>query len=117
MTREEFDCLNIGDEVVWTNGNTVCTYIVSGKEASQGNVLYETDGDIFYLPYDKLETKTMYNKQKVVKYKTSITLGRLKEKIDEALAANPSWEDKMVYVDSLAMYGTIKENGSFLELS
>ena len=48
--------------------------------------------------------------------KTSITLGRLKEKIDEALTENPSWNDKMVYVDCLAIYGTIEQNGSFLEL-
>ena len=48
--------------------------------------------------------------------KTSITLGRLKEKIDEALSENSSWEDKMVYVDCLAIYGIIEENGSFLEL-
>ena len=48
--------------------------------------------------------------------KNSITLGRLKEKIDEALTENPSWEDKMVYVDCLAICGTIEENGSFLEL-
>ena len=48
--------------------------------------------------------------------KSSITLGRLKEKIDEALAENPSWKDKMVYVDCLAIYGTIEENGSILEL-
>ena len=48
--------------------------------------------------------------------KTSITLGRLKEKIDEALSENPSWEDRMVYVDCLAICGTIEENGSFLEL-
>ena len=48
--------------------------------------------------------------------KSSITLGRLKEKIDEALAENPSWKDKMVYVDCLAICGTIEENGSFLEL-
>ena len=48
--------------------------------------------------------------------KNSITLGRLKEKIVEALSENPSWEDKMVYVDCLAICGTIKENGSFLEL-
>ena len=48
--------------------------------------------------------------------KNSITLGRLKEKIDEALTKNPSWEDKMVYVDCLAICGTIEENGSFLEL-
>ena len=48
--------------------------------------------------------------------KTSITLGRLKEKIDEALSKNPYWNDKMVYVDCLAICGTIEENGSFLEL-
>ena len=48
--------------------------------------------------------------------KTSITLGRLKEKIDEALTKNPSWEDKMVYVDCLAICGTIEENGSILDL-
>ena len=48
--------------------------------------------------------------------KNSITLGRLKEKIDEALAKNPSWNDKMVYVDCLAIYGIIEENGSFLDL-
>ena len=48
--------------------------------------------------------------------KNSITLGRLKEKIDEALSKNPSWNDKMVYVDCLAIYGIIEENGSFLEL-
>ena len=48
--------------------------------------------------------------------KKSITLGRLKEKIDEALAENPSWNDKMVYVDCLAICGTIEENGSILEL-
>ena len=48
--------------------------------------------------------------------KTSITLGGLKEKIDEALTKNPSWNDKMVYVDCLAICGTIEENGSFLEL-
>ena len=48
--------------------------------------------------------------------KSSITLGRLKEKIDEALTENPSWNDKMVYVDCLAICGTIEENGSFLEL-
>ena len=48
--------------------------------------------------------------------KSSITLGRLKEKIDEALAKNPSWQDKKVYVDCLAICGTIEENGSFLEL-
>ena len=48
--------------------------------------------------------------------KSSITLGRLKERIDEALTENPSWEGKMVYVDCLAICGTIEENGSFLEL-
>ena len=48
--------------------------------------------------------------------KSSITLGRLKEKIDEALTKNPSWNDKMLYVDCLAIYGTIEENGSILEL-
>ena len=48
--------------------------------------------------------------------KSSITLGRLKENIDEALTENPSWNDKMVYVDCLAICGTIEENGSFLEL-
>ena len=48
--------------------------------------------------------------------KISITLGRLKEKIDEALSKNPSWNDKMVYVDCLAIYGIIEENGSILEL-
>ena len=48
--------------------------------------------------------------------KTRITLGRLKEKIDEALTENPSWNDKMVYVDCLAICGTIEENGSILEL-
>ena len=48
--------------------------------------------------------------------KTSITLGRLKEKIDEALTKNPSWEGKMVYVDCLAICGTIEENGSILDL-
>ena len=48
--------------------------------------------------------------------KSSITLGRLKEKIDEALTENPSWNDKMVYVDCLAICGTIEENGSVLEL-
>ena len=48
--------------------------------------------------------------------KNSITLGMLKEKIDEALSENPSWKDKMVYVDCLAICGTIEENGSFLEL-
>ena len=48
--------------------------------------------------------------------KNSITLSKLKEKIDEALSKNPSWKDKMVYVDCLAICGTIEENGSFLEL-
>lgn len=48
--------------------------------------------------------------------KNSITLGRLKEMIDEALTKNPSWKDKMVYVDCLAICGTIEENGSVLEL-
>ena len=48
--------------------------------------------------------------------KTSITLGRLKERVDEALSENPSWEGKMVYVDCLAICGTIEENGSILEL-
>lgn len=48
--------------------------------------------------------------------KTSITLGKLKEKIDEALTENPSWKDKKVYVDCLAICGTIEENGSILEL-
>ena len=48
--------------------------------------------------------------------KNSITLGRLKEMIDEALTKNPSWEDKMVYVDCLAICGTIEENGSILDL-
>ena len=48
--------------------------------------------------------------------KNSITLGILKEKIDEVLTENPTWEDKMVYVDCLAICGTIEENGSILEL-
>lgn len=48
--------------------------------------------------------------------KNSITLGRLKKKIDEALSENPSWEDKKVYVDCLVICGTIEENGSILEL-
>ena len=48
--------------------------------------------------------------------KSSITLGRLKEKIDEALSKNPSWKGKMVYVDCLAICGTIEENGSILDL-
>ena len=37
-------------------------------------------------------------------------------KTDEALTKNPSWKDIMVYVDCLAICGTIEENGSFLEL-
>ena len=48
--------------------------------------------------------------------KKSIKLGRLKENIDEALAKNPSMKEKRVYVDCLAICGTIEENGSFLEL-
>ena len=52
----------------------------------------------------------------IKQFKKSITLGSLKEKIDEALAKNPSWKDKMVYVDCLAICGTIEENGSILEL-
>ena len=48
--------------------------------------------------------------------KTIITLGRLKEMIDEALTKNPSWKDKMVYVDCLAIYGNIEAKGSVLEL-
>ena len=52
----------------------------------------------------------------IKQFKKSITLERLKEKIDEALTENPFWKDKMVYVDCLAIYGIIEENGSFLEL-
>ena len=52
----------------------------------------------------------------IKQFKKSITLERLKEKIDEALTENPSWEDKMVYVDCLAICGTIEENGSILDL-
>ena len=52
----------------------------------------------------------------IKQFKKSITLGRLKEKIDEALAKNPSWKNKMVYVDCLAICGTIEENGSILDL-
>ena len=52
----------------------------------------------------------------IKQFKKSITLERLKEKIDEVLTANPSWKDKMVYVDCLAICGTIEENGSILEL-
>ena len=48
--------------------------------------------------------------------KKSITLGRLKDKIDEVLTENPSWEDKMVYVDCLAICGTIEENGTILDI-
>ena len=58
----------------------------------------------------------MSNVNPIEQDKNSITLGRLKEKIDEALTKNPSWEDKMVYVDCLVICGTIEENGSFLEL-
>ena len=58
----------------------------------------------------------MSNDNPIKQVKKSITLGRLKEKIDEALSKNPSWESKMVYVDCLAICGTIEENGSFLEL-
>ena len=52
----------------------------------------------------------------IKQFKKSITLERLKEKIDEALTENPSWKDKMVYVDCLAICGTIEENGSILDL-
>ena len=48
--------------------------------------------------------------------KNSITLGRLKGMIDEARRENPSWKDKMVDVDCLAICGTIEENGSILDL-
>ena len=58
----------------------------------------------------------MSSANSIEQVKTSITLGRLKERVDEALSENPSWEDKMVYVDCLAICGTIEENGSFLEL-
>ena len=58
----------------------------------------------------------MSNVNPIKQEKKSITLGRLKENIDEALAKNPSWKDKKVYVDCLAICGTIEENGSFLEL-
>ena len=58
----------------------------------------------------------MSNDNPIQQEKNSITLGRLKEKIDEALTENPSWDDKKVYVDCLAIYGTIEENGSILEL-
>ena len=58
----------------------------------------------------------MNNDNPIEQFKKSITLERLKEKIDEALTKNPSWEGKMVYVDCLAICGTIEENGSFLEL-
>ena len=52
----------------------------------------------------------------IKQFKKSITLERLKEKIDEALTENPSWNDKMIYDDCLAICGTIEENGSILEL-
>ena len=52
----------------------------------------------------------------IKQFKKSITLSKLKEKIDEALTENPSWKDKMLYVDCLAICGTIEENGSILEL-
>lgn len=58
----------------------------------------------------------MSNDNPIKQFKKSITLGRLKEKIDEALTKNPSWNDKMVYVDCLAICGTIEENGSILDL-
>lgn len=58
----------------------------------------------------------MSSKNPTEQEKNSITLGRLKEKIDEALTENPSWDGKMVYVDCLAICGTIEENGSILEL-
>ena len=58
----------------------------------------------------------MSNDNSIKQFKKSITLERLKEKIDETLTENPSWEDKMVYVDCLAICGTIEENGSILDL-
>ena len=58
----------------------------------------------------------MSNGNPIEQVKSSITLGRLKKKIDEALSKNPSWDGKMVYVDCLAICGTIEENGSILEL-
>ena len=58
----------------------------------------------------------MSNDNSIKQFKKSITLERLKEKIDEALTETPSWKDKMVYVDCLAICGTIEENGSILEL-
>ena len=58
----------------------------------------------------------MSNDKPIKQVKKSITLGRLKEKINEALTENPFWKDKMVYVDCLAICGTIEENGSILEL-
>ena len=58
----------------------------------------------------------MSNVNPIEQEKNSITLGTLKEKIDEALTENPSWNDKMVYVDCLAICGTIEENGSILDL-
>ena len=48
--------------------------------------------------------------------KNSITLGRLKEKIDEALSKNPSWDGKMVYVDCLAICGTLEATASIRDL-
>ena len=58
----------------------------------------------------------MSNDNPIKQFKKSITLGRLKEKIDEALIKNPSWEGKMVYVDGLVICGTIEENGSILDI-
>ena len=58
----------------------------------------------------------MNNDNPIKQVKKSITLGRLKEKIVEALTENPSWKDRMVYVDCLAICGTIDENSSFLLL-
>ena len=58
----------------------------------------------------------MNNDNPIEQFKKSITLSKLKEKIDEALTGNPSWNDKMLYVDCLAICGTIEENGSILDL-
>ena len=58
----------------------------------------------------------MSNVNPIEQEKNSITLGTLQAKIDEALTENPSWNDKLVYVDCLAICGTIEENGSILEL-
>ena len=58
----------------------------------------------------------MSSDKPIKQFKTSITLSGLKEKIDEALTENPFWKDKMVYVDCLAICGTIEENGSILDL-